>query len=222
MKDCLPSRLIRSLLGRPSQLGSAEKGAASELTRSRILQAAFEEMYQHGYQGMRIETVLAKTGLAKGALYHHFKNKKSLAYAVVDELFKTTFLQVWQTVGTVDDPLNEICAILRAQCQQVTAADIVQGCPLNNLSQEMAGLDDGFKGRLSNIYECWAQLLSRAIAEAQLRGTVRSSIEPYTVAAFLISSIQGILGTSKCLQSKAMLEGLTEALCDYVQYLRIG
>ena len=55
-------------------------------TRDKILMAGFQEMYQHGYQGMRIDQVLSATGLAKGALYHHFPNKVSLAYAIVDEI----------------------------------------------------------------------------------------------------------------------------------------
>ena len=34
---------------------------------------------------MRLDDVVAATGLTKGALYHHFPNKQALGYAVVDE-----------------------------------------------------------------------------------------------------------------------------------------
>ena len=40
----------------------------TETTRTRILEAAREEIFQNGYQGMRIDSILQKTNLAKGAL----------------------------------------------------------------------------------------------------------------------------------------------------------
>ncbi len=37
----------------------------SENTRLRILNAAYEEMHQNGYQGMHIDTILNNTGFKK-------------------------------------------------------------------------------------------------------------------------------------------------------------
>ena len=44
-------------------------------TRARLLEAAFEEIYQHGFQGMRVDEILERTGLKKGAFYHHFSTQ---------------------------------------------------------------------------------------------------------------------------------------------------
>ncbi len=38
-------------------------------TRSRLIAAAFYEIYENGFQGMRVEEILKRTGLKKGALY---------------------------------------------------------------------------------------------------------------------------------------------------------
>ena len=65
--------------------GTPAKAKATESARSRILRAAFEEIYRHGYQGTRVDAILAETGLTKGAFYHHFSSKQDLGYAVVDE-----------------------------------------------------------------------------------------------------------------------------------------
>ena len=68
----------------------------TETTRTRILEAAREEIFQNGYQGMRIDSILQKTNLAKGALYHYFPNKLALGYAVVDEVLMGHFQNVWE------------------------------------------------------------------------------------------------------------------------------
>ena len=55
-------------------------------TRERLLQAAFREVYHSGFQGAGLDTILASTGVTKGALYHHFGSKEALGYAIVEEI----------------------------------------------------------------------------------------------------------------------------------------
>ncbi|MFK5947192.1 MAG: hypothetical protein QM500_00285 [Methylococcales bacterium] len=43
-----------------------------ENTRNRIIQAAFQEMHKHGYQGMRIDQVLKRTDLKFPVLMYIF------------------------------------------------------------------------------------------------------------------------------------------------------
>ena len=61
---------------------------ASDVTRDKLLQAAFEEIYRRGFQSTSLDTILAKAGVTKGALYHYFPDKASLGYAVVEEVVK--------------------------------------------------------------------------------------------------------------------------------------
>lgn len=220
MNDCRPGCSIKKLVKKvlPSSCKSKELNA--ENTRSRILQAAFEEMYAHGFQGMRIDNVLAKTALAKGALYHHFPNKKTLGYSVVDEIIFPQSKLMYEGLAESDDPIGAHCDILTSACQAMSESDVELGCPVNNLSQEMAGLDEGFKQRLCVIYEDWTEAIEQSLASGQKKGLVRSNIDPRSVSIFIISSMQGLMGTAKCMQSKEMLTELTTVLCDYLESLR--
>ena len=76
-------------------------------TRRRILEAAFKAMYRNGFQGMRLDEVIAATELTKGALYHHFPNKRALGYAVVDEILYGQVDENWLS------PLRSTSAIPR-------------------------------------------------------------------------------------------------------------
>ncbi|NQZ06269.1 MAG: TetR/AcrR family transcriptional regulator, partial [Algicola sp.] len=178
---------------------AAERNA--EQTRERILQATFELMYRNGYQGMRVDQILAATGLAKGALYHHFANKQALGYAVVDELLQKEMETRWvEPLRDCEDPITAIKQVLEKATCDMTLEEMQQGCPLNNISQEMAGLDEGFQERLERIYNLWSGSIAQALERGQASGTVKALVEPAVIATFIISSLQGIIGASKCMQ----------------------
>lgn len=61
------------------------KQARAWLTRDRVLDSAAQEFAVHGYEATKLQAVIARTGMTKGALYAHFGSKHQLATALVDE-----------------------------------------------------------------------------------------------------------------------------------------
>jgi len=55
-----------------------------QATRTRIVDAAGELFAKRGYQDTSIEDVLDKSGISRGALYHHFRDKEELFVAVLE------------------------------------------------------------------------------------------------------------------------------------------
>ena len=85
----------------------------AESTRLQILLAAFEEIHEKGFQAASLANILSRTGLTKGALYHHFPNKTALGYAVVDELVAEKIRQDWQApLEGADNPIDALIAII--------------------------------------------------------------------------------------------------------------
>src|SRR5947199_9024911 len=66
-----------------------------ENTRGKILQAAFDEFYKNGFQGGSLNRIVDDARTTKDALFHHFKGKKDLGYAVVREGIHPHFKQQW-------------------------------------------------------------------------------------------------------------------------------
>jgi AcrR family transcriptional regulator len=60
--------------------------AAGEATRERLLLAARELFTERGYQDASIQDVLDRTGVSRGALYHHFATKEQLFEAVLEQV----------------------------------------------------------------------------------------------------------------------------------------
>jgi len=64
-----------------------QRRARGQATRERLLAAARELFGERGYEATPIEAVLEASGVARGALYHHFQSKAELFDAVAEELF---------------------------------------------------------------------------------------------------------------------------------------
>ena len=57
----------------------------SEVTRRKILDAAIDVFSEVGYAAAGWGTIIERTGMTKGALYHHFDSKEALASDIIDE-----------------------------------------------------------------------------------------------------------------------------------------
>jgi AcrR family transcriptional regulator len=68
-----------------------KKAAQGEATRSALLAAARELFGDRGYGATSLEEIVARAGVTKGALYHHFADKEAL--------FKMVFEQVERDVS---------------------------------------------------------------------------------------------------------------------------
>lgn len=193
----------------------------AEQTRTRILEAASEEIYLNGYQGMRIEAILQKTNLAKGALYHHFPNKLALGYAVVEEILMRDFQNTWNSfIAEERDPLTAMQKLFAWKTEHLQEEAEFNGCPVNNLTQEMCALDQGFQQRLKSLVETVIGAVTAALAKGQEDGFVRRDLNPRQTALFMHCCYQGIMGTAKCMQSTDMLPELFASLSAYVDELR--
>jgi AcrR family transcriptional regulator len=195
---------------------------APENTRRKILEAAFDEFYRNGFQGSSLNRIVEEAGTTKGALFHHFEGKSDLGYAVVREVIQPHLKARWSDpLANTTDPITDVKRLFR-QCLKDESADgqLVNGCPLNNLAQEMSPLDEKFRQILEQIYVGWRQALESAFARGIKAGTVRKNVSPRKVAAFIVAAQTGIVGTAKNAQSEELMTQAGQAFFDYLDSLR--
>ena len=53
--------------------------------RGAILDAARRAFARHGYEGATVKVLEAETGLSRGAIFHHFRDKESLFLALAED-----------------------------------------------------------------------------------------------------------------------------------------
>ena len=239
-----------------SKLAPRNPKRHADQTRNALIHAAFQEIWQLGFQAASLDAILERAGVTKGALYHHFPNKQALGYAVVDEyiryLIHHDFLRPLHLKeeleeegeekaadGAAADPLSVFLEILRVRKRAATRRDALApdqasgpsllsahmlrlGCPLHNLAQEMSPIDQGFRQQLAELFRMWRDGLAMALRRGQRAGTVRRDLDPDRVAAFLVSALEGTIGTAKAAQSGRLLAAGLDSLSGYVESLRPG
>ena len=66
-----------------------------EETRNRIIETAGRLFIEKGYEHTSIQDIIDHLGgLSKGAIYHHFKSKEEIMYAVAEELYTDSTAQM--------------------------------------------------------------------------------------------------------------------------------
>src|SRR5579862_1726361 len=188
-------------------------------TRERLLEAAFHEMHRSGFRSADVNEILAAAGVTKGALYHHFDSKEALGHAVADEIIASKVHRKWvQPLRNAKNPIDVLVRIIRSE--SVEKEDVRRGCYLLNLSQEMSGLDEGFRRRTARVYKDWHDAVAEALREGQKSRVVRSDINANETAMFVLAAWEGYAVLSKNSQDPRMLESGQRSLVRFLESLR--
>ncbi len=203
-------------------MATAHAPRRPDVTRRKILDAAFAEFYRHGFQGGSLNRITEAAGVTKGALFHHFAGKQDLGYAVMDEVVVPLLEQRWlEPVAGSADPVAAMQAAFRRYVREdVESGSWALGCPLNNLAQEMSPLDEGFRTRIERAYAEWRGTFAAALADGVERGKVHPGVDPHDAAALIVAMQMGIWGTGKHSGDEALMTRAGEAACDYLERLR--
>lgn len=189
-------------------------------TRERILGTAFCEFYRHGFQAGSINRIVSGAGITKGALFHHFAGKNELGYHVLDEVIRPEMEAKWiAPLQQTDDPIRTLRRILYRSAEEMKG-NLCQGCPLNNLAQEMSPLDEGFRTRINAIYEAQRSAIRGALERGIQAGHVGRQVNPTRAAAFIVAALTGVVGTAKNAQCVDLMMTAGEGLIDYLDSLK--
>lgn len=180
-----------------------------------------QEIHQHGFQSASLNRILEKTALTKGALYHHFPTKQALGYAVVEELLSAYLDTTWlQPLADIDDPIDAIEYAMQHSYDMHGPEILRYGCPLSNLSQEMSGIDEGFRERINKLHASWQAAITQALQRGQKSAVLKDDLDINSVALFIMASIEGCIGIAKNRQCSSTLQSCCQGLSNYLNSLR--
>jgi TetR/AcrR family transcriptional repressor of nem operon len=192
-----------------------------EQSRREILKAAFHQVFTHGFQGVSVDDIVAKTSLTKGAFFHQFPSKMEMGYALVEEVITPMILDRWiKPLDQYKDPLEGILKQMQTLMGEAEPSHLKYGCPLNNLVQEMAPLDSGFRKRLQAALELWIQEVEKHLQRAKATGYLRKDINTRQVAHFVVMAHEGFYGMLKGLPDPGAFSALYDSLKRYFATLQ--
>jgi AcrR family transcriptional regulator len=187
-------------------------------TRRAILDAAGVEFARHGYAGTGLGAIVQRAELTKGALFHHFTDKRAMAVAWIDDLLSTEIGQRWIEPLTGIGSLDGLRAFLRARCLEIRPGDAASA--LVALTAETAHSDDALGAALERVFSRWRAGLADLLERGKSEGWIHRSIQPPAEAAFLVSAIAGFTVTTRAGEGENLRRGSADALEGYLETLR--
>lgn len=179
------------------------------------------EVFSRGFQGVSIDDIMKKTSMTKGAFYHQFPTKLDLGYALVEEVISPMIIERWiEPLEHFENPLEGILAQMNNLIGKASPNELRLGCPLNNLVQEMAPVDEGFRVRLERALNLWIDEMEKQLKRAKEKGYLKKDVHPRRVAHFVVMAHEGFYGLLKGLHDPKAFEALYESLKRFFQTIQ--
>jgi len=109
----------------------SSKAQQSEATRRKLLRVGRDLFARRGYADVPTEEIVRRAGVTRGALYHHFRDKRDLFAAVVEELEQDVMERVaaaalsetdaWEQQRAAIDAFLDVC--LEPAVQRIVLTD---------------------------------------------------------------------------------------------------
>lgn len=189
-------------------------------SREKILLAAFEEITRHGYQGAGIADIIARSGLSRGAVYHHFESKQAVAIGVVDEVIMERYRQYW---ARIFEGRGDVLHALMDGLRNPKLLNCNNGCSLANLHQD-AGRDEGreLARAVTKAQKEFEGIFAAALERARDNGELRNDADPISLGAFVAASFQGIMGAAATAGGSAKYSQAVDHLENYLRSYAAG
>jgi len=122
----------------------AAPAAPAKSARERILETASDLFYREGIRAVGIDTIIAKSGVAKMSLYRHFASKDELVVAFL-EWRDQLYWHWWDGVVAAhpDRPRAQIEALFAGHRRPHPPSRAYRGCAFLNTSTEFPAASDG-------------------------------------------------------------------------------
>lgn len=169
--------------------------------RARVLDAAFDLFQRQGYNGTSMLEIAKAAGVTGGAMHHHFPTKKALGLGVIEEKVSGAFEEAWlRPVRDATSASRAISGIFRSQARRLDERGSVLGCPVNNLTLELASSDAEFRSALKSLFEAWRSTLSSALLNDP-RAAISTPREARAAADLVVAVYSGAMAMAKVEQS---------------------
>jgi TetR/AcrR family transcriptional regulator, transcriptional repressor for nem operon len=188
------------------------------VTRQAILAAAGEGFAACGYAATGLGDIGSRAGLTKGALFHHFPDKRTLAADWITSEVRTGIDAEW--IGPLDEirSLDALKSFCRSRCLDLGTVDPLSA--LVAITAETAHAEPHLREASAGVFTALRQSFADLISRGKSDGWIHRSIQPASEAAFIVSSVAGLTVTAKADPTDATRRAGADALGAYLETLR--
>jgi AcrR family transcriptional regulator len=154
--------------------------AEMEETRATLLVTARRVFTEYGYADTSMDDLTAQAGLTRGALYHHFGDKKGLLLAVMEQIDAETDQRLQDISDAAEDAWEGFCRRCRAYLEMALEPEI-QRIVLRDARAVLGGASPDSQRRC-------VESMQRLIDDLIQQGVV-AEVDPQALASLVYGSL---------------------------------
>jgi AcrR family transcriptional regulator len=162
----------------------------SEATRRKILDAAVDVFNEVGYATADRGAIIERTGMTKGAFYHHFDSMGALASAIIEDGAKLVVTEL----GAMSDSFSP--ALENILHSTFITADLFASNKVVRTAEQLTLAFGKFNHTAAAAYTTWVEAMTVQARRAIAEGDIRAELDPHVVSESIIAATFGarILG----------------------------
>lgn len=170
----------------------------SEATRRKILDAAIDVFAEVGYAAAAWGTIIERTGMTKGALYHHFDSKESLASAIIEEGSDTLLVAFRNVCGSSSPALENMIH------GTFTVANVLRSDKMVRAAEQLTFGLIGFNEAAARFCAGVVELMAAEARRASAEGDLRPELDPAMVSESIVGAMLGTQLLSNAIPAKGL------------------
>jgi Transcriptional regulator len=170
---------------------------------------AMELFWVRGYEATSLRDLTQHLGLGQGSLYAAFGDKDGLYRAALEHYRATLAAAALRDLEEGADVRSAIRGLLMERVR-IAVANGGQGCLAVNAACERLPEDPSIRPVVRDMQDANQKALAEVLRAGVERGEIEARHDPDTLAAFLVTFLNGLLVTSKITPDARALEPVVE------------
>jgi AcrR family transcriptional regulator len=160
----------------------------SEATRRKILDAAVDVFTEVGFASADRGAIIERTGMTKGAFYHHFDSMESLASAIIEDGSNLVVAELSSMSDSFSPALENILH------GTFVTADLFATNKVVRTAEQLTLAFGKFNDNVGTSYAAYAAWIEATTAEARraiVEGDIREELDPLVISESIIGATFG-------------------------------
>jgi TetR/AcrR family transcriptional repressor of nem operon len=180
-----------------------------EFNTEAAVSRAMELFWTHGYEATSVRDLTEHLGVGQGSLYAAFGSKDGLYRAALEHYRTTLAASALRSLKGGADARSAIRAMLIERIRIAVECG-GRGCLFVNAATERLPEDPTTRRTVRDALTASQDALADVLRAAAERGEISARRDPHTLAAFLVTFLNGLLVASKITPDVRALEPLVE------------
>ncbi len=185
-------------------------------TKDRIIQCSAELFNTYGYHACSLNQIMQATGLQKGGIYNHFKNKDEIAVEAFNYNYHRVIDRFKKVLDKANTPTEKIIAVIDTFVSFIDEPIVKGGgCPIFNTAMDATNTHPALKEKAKAGIRGLKRYVEIKLDEGIQAGEIRSDIDIKKIAALMVSTLEGAIIISRVEENRECLNYASEYVKDY-------